>query len=143
MLSYNEEKRDEVNLLTARDITAAQRVQDALKLRLAKATYEEIAEQCGYGSRASAYNAVQREMERRISSRVDEIRLEETMLLDALQGTLVPLALAGDLGAVDRMLAVMARRAKLHCLDQPSLDAVDYTAYSKTIILTHEPEDMS
>src|SRR5947207_2593579 len=60
-----------------RDLNAAERVSLALKLRAARMTYDQIAAQCGYENRGTAWRAVQRELQRNISTNVEEMRREE------------------------------------------------------------------
>lgn len=127
-----------------RDANAANRAALAVSLRARKLTYEQIARQCGYGSAAACYNAVQRELQRTVNQNVDELRREELDILNRLHAAIWPLAvceigcypdgLAKDdeeedggekkkkrkgpsLYAVDRVLAISERRAKLMGLD--------------------------
>jgi len=124
-----------------RDANAAERVSLALKLRLEKKTYDEIAKACGYTDRASAYNAVKREMDRRIVGNVDDLRREESLILDALHNAVMPLVtdIKCNLFAVDRVLAIMDRRARLLGLDIKPEDQVTSSNYTKTIVLQHAP----
>ena len=102
-----------------RDVNAAQRVQQAIKLRCAKTPYATIAAQCGYGSAGAAHKAIQRELRRISVENIDELRREELAMLDELQsicfeqigehGARKP----GVLFAVDRLLAISDRRSKL------------------------------
>jgi hypothetical protein len=62
---------------------------------------------------------------------VTSYRTLEAERLNALQVAIWDRAIEGDLKALDRVLAVMARRAKLLGLDQPSRSEVqiqDFTA---------------
>ncbi len=119
----------------ARDINAAERVALAIALRCQKLTYREIAARCGYGTPQACQQAVQREMDRRIVAQVDELRREESALLDALHARIWPLAMgqgeadadavasakrariAPNLWAVDRLLAISEARRRLMGLD--------------------------
>lgn len=82
-----------------RDVNAALRVEQAIKLRAARLTYAQIAERAGYGSAAAAYNAIQRELGRRIALSVDVLRREEAAMYDDLQAAVYPVAVGrrGDL----------------------------------------------
>lgn len=107
-----------------RDVNAAQRVATALKLRAHKARYEDIAAACGYGSAGAAHKAIMRELSRVIVANVDTLRREEADSLDRLEvecwKRLEDAEYAsGMLFAVDRILAVKERRAKLLGLDTP------------------------
>lgn len=105
-----------------RDVNAASRAALALKLRAQKASYDDIASLCGFASRGAAYNAVQRELSRVVSQNVDELRREELAMLDLLQAECSTIAFDRNnkarLFAVDRLLLIMERRAKLMGLDQ-------------------------
>jgi len=67
-----------------RDLNAVQRLALALPLRAKKLTYEEIAQQCGYANAGAARNAIMRELERVVVENVEELRREESMILDKL-----------------------------------------------------------
>lgn len=72
-------------------------------------------------TRQQAHNIVKRELERiRIKTGEDAVvvRTMELQRLDVLTVTLWPMVLEGDLKAMDRMLRVMERRAKLCALDE-------------------------
>lgn len=106
-----------------RDVNAAQRVTLALKLRAAKVGYVQIAQQCGYGSPGAAHKAIMRELERTISENTDELRREELATLDKLQQECFTRMVDKNfdksmLFAIDRILAIMERRARLMGLDK-------------------------
>jgi AraC-like DNA-binding protein len=110
-----------------RDVNAGIRASLALKLRAQQhLSYAEIAQQCGFASKGAAHNAVQRELQRTISTNVDEMRREELATLDYLE--MMALKRLRDetyekqqLFAFDRILQIMERRSKLMGLDaQPS-----------------------
>lgn len=109
-----------------RDATAAQKAALAAQMRAAKSTYEQIARQVGYESKGSAYHAVQRELKRIVVENIEELRREELATLDLLQRECMAIFLdknaKGRLFAVDRILAVMERRARLMGLDQDEDD---------------------
>lgn len=118
-------------------------------------TYRQIAAALGFSSMASAYDAVQRGLTDTVAETNDEVRRLELDRLDHLaraalkvlakphlvvsQGRVAkhpetgePLIDSGPvLSAIDRLLNIQARRAKLLGLDSPtkvemiSLDAVD------------------
>lgn len=100
------------------DVNAAIRARQALALRLAGATYEQIARTCGYaGGKASAYKAVQRELARYRAPEIAEALELELMRLDAYLTVYHPKALAGDGWSLDRCLRISERRAKLLGMD--------------------------
>lgn len=105
-----------------RDVNAAQRVVLAVKLRSTKMTYEQIAKQCGYSNASACRKAVMRELERCVVSNVEELRQEELDSLERLELECWKRMTDKDfnksmLFAVDRILAIKDRRAKLMGLD--------------------------
>jgi hypothetical protein len=115
--------------LQNRDANAAQRAALAVKLRASKVGYEQIARQCGYGNPGTAHRAVMRELQRTVVTNVDELRREECATLDILQQECMTMALdrnyKGRLFAVDRIIAIMERRARLMGMDIPVDDALN------------------
>lgn len=108
-----------------RDVNAVQRVALALDLRAKKMRLVDIAAQCGYASAGACYNAIQRELERVVVENVEELRREEADGLDKLEAECWKrLEEEGfekaRLFAVDRILAIKDRRAKLFGLDKPN-----------------------
>lgn len=101
----------------ARDVNAGLRAAQALNLRKLGATYEQIARECGYAHRGTAYAAVQRELQRTLQEPADELRRLEAQRLDDLYRAMIPKALKGDGWSVDRCLRIMERRAALLGLD--------------------------
>jgi hypothetical protein len=105
-----------------RDVNAAVRASLAVKLRASKVGYEQIAKQCGYGSAGAAHNAIQRELKRNIVANVEEMRREELASLETLELECWKRLTDKEftkpmLFAVDRIVAIKERRAKLMGLD--------------------------
>jgi transposase-like protein len=114
--------------MSKRRIMARQHEADGLALRKSGATYEAIARDLGV-SVQSAHRAVKRALERlngEIAESVTDVRRMELERLDAMLGALCPKAARGNLTAVDRVLHIMERRAKLLGLDTPSTGAENY-----------------
>jgi hypothetical protein len=109
-----------------RDVNAAQRVQTALKLRAEGLEYDEVAARAGYASRGAAHNAIRRELERTITSNVEEMRREEALILTQLHKRCMSAAMSetnkGFLFAVDRVLGIRERYARLFGLDAKNDD---------------------
>lgn len=125
--------------LTAR---YAERDAMATAMRAEGKTYETIAAALGYANRMSAYRAVQRVLQATVQEAGDELRALELERLDRMyeaaldvlkkkhlahsQGRVitldgVPLEDDGPvLSAIDRLLKIQERRAKLHGLDAPT-----------------------
>lgn len=106
---------------TIRDANAAMRAKLALELHLAGHRYEDIAAQAGYGSRASAYNAVKRELLRQVAPAAAEVRAAEIARLDAYLTVYHAKAMAGDGWSLDRCLKISERRGRLLGLDMAPL----------------------
>ena len=91
----------------------------ALALRKTGATYEQIAHALGYASRDSAWRAIHRVLKAHQVEGVEELRKIEDMRLDEMLFAIYKIAKAGDLGAIDRILRIAERRARLWGLDAP------------------------
>jgi hypothetical protein len=124
---------------TTRDVNAAMRAQQALQLRAQKLSYDEIAKRCGYGSRGACHNAIQRELQRSLVTDVETLRREELLALDILQASIWHLATEeknkSRLFAVDRLLAIAERRAKLMGLDVPR----DGNVFAANVVVREVP----
>lgn len=91
----------------------------ALEMRKARATYTQIGQKLGI-SKQRAYTIVQQALRETLQEPADDVRKLELETLDRLQFGLWQHAAAGNQGAVDRVLRIMERRAKLLGLDAPS-----------------------
>lgn len=114
-----------------RDVNAAVRVIEAIKYRQSGWTYDRIASQCGYANPGAARNAVQRELDRVIVQDVGDWRKDHTSRLEKMHETLWPMVVSSNpsdkkhkpsLFAVDRLVAIAEREAKLLGLDAKSED---------------------
>ncbi len=111
-------------------VTARQREARALQLRQAGLTYAQIGRHLGV-CESRAWRIVQRALRRVVADPLGELRQLENLRLDSLLMAVWPKAMAGQLEAVDRVLSIMARRARLLGLDAPtqhqvlSIDAID------------------
>lgn len=101
-------------------IEAATKRARALELRKAGATYDVIATQVGYSNRGNAYRAIQTALKEITAEPAREVITLELERLDAMLLGLWPQARKGNLGAVDRVLRIQERRARLLGLDSPS-----------------------
>jgi hypothetical protein len=100
-------------------ITRAENAREAMGLRLAGLNYEQIGRRMGF-TRQRAHQLVKEELSRINAERneaAEQLRTIEAERLDRLQSALWLRAMAGDLHAIDRVLRVMERRAKLLGLD--------------------------
>src|SRR5215211_7434864 len=107
------------NNVSGKRLAAAERQAKALALRKGGVTYEQIADAVGYASASGAHKAVLSALRRMVAEPAEELRQLELTRLDALLVALWPAASRGTLGAVDRVLKVMERRAAYLGLDAP------------------------
>jgi hypothetical protein len=103
-------------------ITTAQRRERILSLRLAGLTYAQIGSQVGVSKQAAHANVrkVLDELAQWNRGATECLRALESERLDALARGIWVKAIGGDVQCIDRMLAIMARRAKLFGLDAPT-----------------------
>jgi hypothetical protein len=112
------------------------RRRDALLLRQAGAGYDEIARLL-HCSRTTARHHVTRALKDARRDPAEQLLRLELDRLDRLQLSVWQKALAGDVEAMDRVLLVMGRRAKLLGLDAPSRHEVRETGVPAA---TSEPD---
>lgn len=132
-----------------RSLKGAERDREACRLRARRATYQQISDQLGYGGASNAQRAVQRTLaavprdaaEELIQLELDQLDMMTAAVLEVLeanhyvvsQGRLIRLddgapPLTDDstvLAAVDRLLKIQERRAKLLGLDSPTVSKVE------------------
>ncbi len=92
----------------------------ALKLRMKGLTYSDIARQVGYASPSGAYEAVRKALDYEAYETAAEYRKLHVARLEALLAGIWNLAREGKLGAVDRVLNLLEREARLLGLDLPT-----------------------
>ncbi len=106
--------------------------------------YRRIAEQVGYQGPSGAFQAVESALKKTISEPSDALRQLELERLDTLQMAAWPLAVGGQVGAIERVLKVIERRAKLLGLDHPiqyTLDDIRSIASKVHAVVRSEVED--
>lgn len=106
--------------LSARRLQAIALAVQALELRKTGETFDAIAARLGYKTRQAAYTAVDRALKRVLQEPTDEVRKIEAERLDALLLAMWTPAQQGDQGAIDRVLRIMERRARLLGIDAPT-----------------------
>lgn len=99
-----------------RDINARERMNQALNLRKAGATLDQISTACGYGSRSSAHKAIKRAMAELPRENAEDLRELEAARLDELLMSYWQRA-KKDTNAAHLVLRIMERRARLFGLD--------------------------
>lgn len=105
----------------AKALIAAQRRKDAVELRKAGATFEQIGAQLGITRQAAfrTVNVALAKVNAEIIAEADTMRSLELERLDKLWQTMYKQAVTGNQGAVDRCLKISERRAKLLGMDAP------------------------
>jgi len=104
------------------EVEGNQRREEALKLRLTGASYAQVAQHLGI-SRPNAYRHVQdalAEIREHYHEAAHEVMQLDLARLDQWLLECVRKIKAGDMGAVDRGIKIMERRAKLLGLDAPT-----------------------
>lgn len=127
--------------------TAERRTQ-AVQLRIAGASWDTIARQCGYASRGAASTDVTRAMEAATAEacrNADVLRHMEITRLDRLQQAFWAEAIKGDADAARTVLGIIDRRCKLLGLSAPAkLEVVTLGAVEAEIArLEAEMEDVA
>jgi hypothetical protein len=119
-------------------VDALDRQLKALELRKGGVSYEEIARVLGYKNKAGPFYAVKRALERVKAEPAKELIVLECERLDSLFWAIYPMAKRGSLGAVDRCLSIMARRARLLGLDAP--EKQDITGVLEIVVVREQPD---
>jgi hypothetical protein len=91
----------------------------ALELRKAGATYQAIADQLGYAGPHGAHQAVASALKATLREPADELRELELVRLDSALLAIWRRVQGGDDKAIDRLVRIMERRAKMLGLDAP------------------------
>ena len=110
-----------MNKTHARRIEAQEKRRKAVELRRAGVSYAQIAAQLDM-ARSSVHKTVSKALAELQADLDDQARLlqaQEADRLDHLQVKLWARALGGDVAAIDKVLKLMERRARLLGLDQP------------------------
>lgn len=119
-----------------RRLEAAAKQRQALSLRQAGVTYADIADRLGYAASSGAYKAVMAALDKTLQEPADELRRVELARLDRLQSSVWLAATGGDMTALDRILKIMERRARLMGLDAPVKIGVNITVLSLVVEIT-------
>jgi hypothetical protein len=127
--------RRPANRRDAHQVPIIERRRQAVELRIAGKSWQEIADLLGYDSKGTACGDVRRALQKaveKLAVPMEEYRQLELDRLDKMQDALWPKVLEGDTRTVDTSLRLMDRRAKLLGLDAPTrtegvltLDAID------------------
>jgi DNA-binding CsgD family transcriptional regulator len=102
-----------------RMIAVHEKERQALELRKAGATFDEIADALGM-SKNGVWKAVTRALKSMTAEPAEELRSLEVARLDTMQRGLWNDARKGKVAAVDRVIKISERRSKLLGLDAPT-----------------------
>ncbi len=111
------------------DKELADKERKVLELRLLGLNWDAIAQSVGYASRAGAWKAYQRALERTIQEPADEVRQQELERLNRMMSPHIRNALNGDVQATTTVLRIMDMRAKLLGLFAPTKIEAEVTQY--------------
>lgn len=103
-------------------IGVRQKGQQAVRLRMAGATLDQIASQLGFATAAGAYKSIMRELEETAQDMGESTEAVRQLELKRLDQMLFPIwngVLSGDQQAVHTALRIQERRAALLGLDAP------------------------
>ncbi len=121
----------------SRSTSAAERRAQAFKSRLSGCTFQAIGAALGI-SKQAAHGLIKRELVRLTAETERDapvLRALELERLDSLIQACWEKAMAGDLGAVDRLLKISERRARFLGLDSPVQTAIDFLGNQVQIYL--------
>jgi hypothetical protein len=102
---------------TSQQIKAVDKHAQALKMRQAGASYDDIARVLGYKSASGAYHAIKAGLKKTLQEPAEELRFLELSRLDEALKAIWPDVRKGSLFAIDRFLKISERRSRLLGLD--------------------------
>lgn len=123
-----------------RSVEKALRRAKALQLKLAGYTYARIAQELGIHE-SQVYKDVQQAIRQYTEEPAREVREQELARLDGLLTSLWYKATTGDMFAVDRVIKIMERRAKLLGLDAPPQVTLEVYAREVAYRDGYDPEE--
>jgi hypothetical protein len=111
-----------VSKTSAVRIAAAERAERVFEMRKAGATYDAIVRTVGISKQRAHEIVVSKlaEIRERTAEKVEDVRTIELSRLDDALLSIWPQVRQGNHGAIDRMVRMMERRAKLLGLDAPT-----------------------
>ena len=117
--------------LTKSDPDTIDKEAQCVQFRRMGLTFEQIAKQVGYANGGGAYKAFQRACDRIVAEDIDEIRKVALERLDYALRNVMEAVGRGSLGAIDRMLRIEERRARLLGLDAPIKQEIEINHYDR------------
>jgi ABC-type phosphate/phosphonate transport system permease subunit len=101
-------------------------------------TYQQIADELGYANRGTVHRLVREALEAQQVESIDLLRAVEVQRLDALQASLWPAALAGDVEAATACLRIILARVKVLGLVETGNGKRISCQQSQTVILQED-----
>jgi hypothetical protein len=117
--------------VTASDPAVIDREAKVVGLRRLGASFAQIAVECGYANGGGAYKAFQRACARIVYEDVTEMRMMELERLDAAQRAIMNAVANGRIPAINTLLRIMERRARLCGLDAPIKQEIEINHYDR------------
>lgn len=101
--------------MSPRGLQRQKRIMKAVDMVIHGATWDAVAQECGWGSRGAAYHAVHRELEKRKQQPLDDLLQLELAKLNAVEKELLPRAAdaQADEKIIGAWVRLQAQRAKL------------------------------
>jgi hypothetical protein len=124
------------------NLNASVQVQTAIKIFLEeRPTWDEIAARSGYASRGSAYNAVKRELDRRVTHDIEELRTQELYRIEKLQTRCYKEAMNEENKyynfAMEQFGKLSKRKSEIMGMDKRPEEELVNQNYEKKIVITH------
>lgn len=116
-------------------ISAVERQRQALELRKRGMSYNDIATTLGYKGPSGAHQAVAHALTKTLREEADGLREMEAERLDALLNAVWDKAMRGNKDAVDRVIRIMERRARLLGLDAQATAAITSDGQTLTVVM--------
>lgn len=122
------------------NLNAVVQVQMAIKIFMEEhPTWDEIAARTGYASRGAAYNAVKRELNRRITHDIEELRTQELYRIEQLMARCYREGIDKDNKyynyAIEQFGKLSKRKSELMGLDKRPEEELLSQNYTKEIVL--------
>ena len=117
------------------DVDLFEKERQVIKFRQGGLTFDEIAQRMGYSHPSGAHMAFKRAMERMADEAVaSEGRALHRIRLETALSAIWGKVLKGDIPAINTMLKILERDAKLYGLDAPVKSEVEVTNYDGNLL---------
>ena len=130
------------SMTSERMLSAVDKQRRALELRKAGYGFQAIADQVGYRSTASAYDAVKSALKKTLQEPADEYRELQRERLEQLWRTIYPQMIKGNFGAIDRGVKILQEMAELQGLNMAKDANLNVSLTDVIRIIGVAPEDI-